>query len=304
MKDDKDLMDRQMEPEVPIIIIEREDEPVAPISNGKVKGQRLKIALLLLAMLGAVVILFFAYRQWAYYNRLGIPVSVSPQQNIEKLKAGASQETPEVVMTSDSILGVGLDIYALKGLQGSIEFEEPDTADASVFFYCRSSDFTAEGRYLGSLVSKGKLLENSNSRLGYMAMAHGANVIGIARSEAVRDYVEEQGGSFFRQFVLVSDGELPPRFHLHGKVERCALGRMGDDLYFITSRQKETLWSFADALREYGFSDAIYITGGKDYSYYRDRTAVRHDIHDVAGYPHKKWKGIIPWLVFRKCNDE
>ena len=35
-------------------------------------------------------------------------------------------------MTSDSILGVGLNIYALHGVVGTIEFQEPDTADASV----------------------------------------------------------------------------------------------------------------------------------------------------------------------------
>jgi hypothetical protein len=31
---------------------------------------------------------------------------------------------------------------------------------------------------------------------------------------------------------------------------------------FYSTRNKETLWDFADALREYGFIDAIYITGG------------------------------------------
>lgn len=107
-------------------------------------------------------------------------------------------------------------------------------------------------------------------------------------------------GSYFRQFVLVSDGQLPPRFYLHGKVERCAIGRMGDRLYYITSRHKESMWSFADALREYGFIDAIYITGGRDYAFYRDTQGTRFDIHDPADYPHKKWVGLMPWLVFRK----
>jgi hypothetical protein len=83
-------------------------------------------------------------------------------------------------------------------------------------------------------------------------------------------------------------------------VERCAIGRIADRLYYVTTRHKETMWSFADALREYGFIDAIYITGGDDYSYYRDREGVRHDIHNIADYPHKKWADIIPWLVFRK----
>jgi hypothetical protein len=133
-----------------------------------------------------------------------------------------------------------------------------------------------------------------------MAMTGDRIVICISRREAVKDYVVEQGGSFFRQFILVSDGVIPQRFFLHGKVERRALGRIGDTLYFIATRNKETLWDFADALREYGFTDAIYITGGYEYVYYRDAQGTRHDIGNVADYPHKKWKGIIPWLVFRK----
>ena len=131
-------------------------------------------------------------------------------------------------------------------------------------------------------------------------MLDGNSVIGISRSEKVKDFVQEQGGSFFRQFILVSDGTIPGRFYLHGKVERRAMGRIGNQLYFVATRHKETLWDFADALREYGFIDAIYITGGTDYVFYRDKGGVKHDIGDSANYPHTKWKGIVPWLVFRK----
>ena len=46
-----------------------------------------------------------------------------------------------------------------------------------------------------------------------------------------------------------------------------------------------------------------FVLGGKDYTFYRDQNGVRHDIHNVADYPHKKWKGIIPWLVFRKSGE-
>lgn len=146
----------------------------------------------------------------------------------------------------------------------------------------------------------GKEHQSDTHRLGYMAMLGGNSVIGISRSEKVKNYVQEHGGSFFRQFILVSDGVIPARFYLHGKVERRAIGRIGDQLYYIATRHKETLWDFADALREYGFIDAIYITGGTDYVFYRDRAGSRHDIGDPADYPHSKWQGVIPWLVFRK----
>ena len=291
-------------PEVPIIIIERDEQPQSKEIVTKVvapsKKQKWLKRFLAFAVVGCMIVAAIAgYYFWNYYYNIGISVSVSPEQNIEKLKKPVKKETPEVVVTSDSILGVAMDFYAIHGLKASIEFEEPDTADTSVFLYSRCADHTADGRYLGSLVAQGKEYQSDRSRLGYMAMADGNMVIGISRSEKVKDYVLERGGSFFRQFILVSNGTIPSRFFLHGKVERRAIGRIDNQLYYIATRHKETLWDFADALREYGFIDAIYITGGKDYVFYREKEGIRHDLGDTSDYPHTKWKGVIPWLVFR-----
>ena len=292
-------------PEVPIIIIERDEQPQSKEIVTKVvapsKKQKWLKRFLAFAVVGCMITAAFAgYYFWNYYYNIGVSVSVSPEQNIEKLQRPLKKETSQIVMTSDSILGVAMDFYAIHGLKASIEFEEPDTADTSVFLYSRCADHTADGRYLGSLVAEGVEKQNDRSRLGYMAMADGNMVIGISRSEKVKDYVLERGGSFFRQFILVSNGTIPSRFFLHGKVERRAMGRMNNQLYFIATRHKETLWDFADALREYGFIDAIYITGGTDYVFYRSKDGVKHDIGNSVEYPQKKWLGIIPWLVFKK----
>ena len=97
-----------------------------------------------------------------------------------------------------------------------------------------------------------------------------------------------------------ADGNYSDFVLTNGKVELRAIGRIEDSLYYIVTRHKETLWDFADAFRECGFIDAIYITGGDDYVFYRDKDGVRHDIGDSTDYPHEKWKGIVPWLVYRK----
>ena len=294
----------KQKPEVPIIIIERDEQPQSEETVTKVvvpsRKQKWLKRFLALAALGCLMVAALAgFYFWNFYYNIGISVSTTPEQNIEKLQRPAKQEMPEVVMTTDSILGVALDFYAIHGVKASIEFEEPDTTDASVYLYCRSADHKADSTYIGSLVVNGEERQSDTHRLGYMAMLGSNSVIGISRSEKVKDYVQERGGSFFRQFILVSDGAIPSRFFLHGKVERRAVGRIGDQLYFIATRHKETLWDFADALREYGFIDAIYITGGADYVFYRDKDGIRHDIGNPSGYPQKKWKGIIPWLVFR-----
>ena len=291
-------------PEVPIIIIERDEQPQSKEIVTKVvapsKKQKWLKRFLAFAVVGCMIVAAIAgYYFWNYYYNIGVSVSVSPEQNIEKLKKPVKKEIPQVVMTSDSILGVAMDFYAIHGLKASIEFEEPDTADTSVFLYSRCADHTADERYLGSLVAQGKEYQSDQTRLGYMAMTEGQMVIGISRSDKVKDYVIDHGGSFFRQFILVSNGTIPSRFFLHGKVERRAIGRIDNRLYYIATRHKETLWDFADALREFGFIDAIYITGGNDYVFYRNKKGIRHDLGDTSDYPHTKWKGVIPWLVFR-----
>ena len=199
----EDMM--QQHPEVPVIVIERDDEQQETVVIRTVRHKWLHRIALVLCVVVLLTLLVAGYMWYRYYKCIGISVSTSPTQNIEKLKQPVMAETAEVVLMSDSILGVALDFYAIHGLKASIEFEEPDTADASVFLYSRSADHTTDSTYLGSLVVEGKELQTDRSRLGYMAMADGKMVIGISRSDKVKDYVVERGGSFFRQFILVSN---------------------------------------------------------------------------------------------------
>lgn len=294
-----DVVEGQADGETPVITIETHNTILKPKRRTPWVIGTAIVTLLLCAAA------FLAYRYHRTYVDIGVPTAVTSAQNIEKLQKPIVNKHAEVILTSDSILGVALNFYELRGLKAEISFTEPGTKDAGVFFYSRCADHTSydpkSNRYLGTLVVNGKEMESDVCRLGYCAMADGNVVIGIARDEDVKDYVVERGGSFFRQFVLVSNGELPSRFHLHGKVERRGLGRIGDKLYYIETLHKETMWDFADALREYGFIDAIYITGGNDHSFYRSADGTAHPIGDGTRYKHKhKGAGLIPWLVFRK----
>ena len=296
----------QHDTETPVISIEsdEEEETSQPSSSHRhSKWPVVAVSVLLTAAL--CMMAAFGYRYYRRYINIGVPVSVTSKENIGKLELPSVDEMPEVVKSSDSILGVAINMYQLIGLKAEITFSEPAVDDTDVYLYSRCCDQTSydpeTNRYLGSLVQNGKELQSDNSRLGYCAMANDNIVIGIARDEKVKDYCIEQKGSFFRQFILVSDGVLPGRFYLHGKVERRALARMGKKLFYVESKGKETMWDFADALREYGFIDAIYITGGTDYCFYRTADGTVHDIGDKHKHPDgHKGKDIVPWVVFKK----
>ena len=245
---------------------------------------------------------YCAIRLYNYYYNIGVSISVSPKENIKKLDSMQAQNgSSSVVLKTDSVLGVALNIYELHNVKAELTLVEPDTADHSVLMYTRTADYTAMGKYIGSLVVDGEQKRSDVSRLGYCAIEKGNMVIGISRFDDMREHMIERDGSYFRQFVLVSNGELPQRFSLHGKVERKAIARTADDrICVIATRHPETLWDFADALREYGYVDAIYLTGGNESGFYRAPDGTAYFTEKAAKYRTDKHHDVAPWLVLRK----
>lgn len=202
------------------------------------------------------------------------------EQNIEKLSYDYQPSAKGTIQQTDSILGVDMDMYPLEGLRASLEGEFPDTADSSLVLFMRSADYHPDGRSLGPVVVDGISTENKAiaSRDGYILVsASGRPAIGISQDETPEKWAKENKGDFFRQMVLLDDGQLPREFLLKGKVERCAIASdVEGKLYYIVTRRKESMYDFADAMREYGFVNAVYITGGNGYSFYRDPAGHAH----------------------------
>lgn len=300
-KDDQDYI--LVEGEGMEISVIRSSEGEEGKATGPTPPARKKRWRALAAALGgmmAALALVAGYLAYEYYWNVGVPISRTPKENIalleEMMQAKTATGPQGVTATTDSIQGVAMDFYRLDHLRGSLQMSEPDSTDASVCLYMRSADYLADGTMMGATVVDGEELKSARTpRSAYVAMAGRGMVIGVSRSNKVKDYVQDHSGSFFRQFVLVSNGALPQRFHLHGKVERRALGRMGNALYMVRTRHKETMWDFADALREYGFVDAVYITGGDDRTFYRDHAGRTHAFGTDSTHRQD-----VPWLVLRK----
>lgn len=252
-----------------------------------------------------IVAIIIAIRYGQLYRGLDNKPCFSDRENIERLKNPVGKLVRGTTHTSDSILGVAMDFYSLDGLCASLEKELPDTTDASLVLFMRSADYHPDGSAIGSLVVDGesRTAKERRSRPAYVAIApSGKLLIGVSLSDKLYDNAISTGGSFFRQYLLLNDGELPHSFQLHGKVERAAIGRMPDDsLFYVVTRHEETMYDFADALREYGFVDAVYITGGNNYRFSRDvggkvemeaATRAKIEKYTQSAPP-------VPFLVFR-----
>ena len=267
----------------------------------------------IIAAFAILALILFAV--WMMFNLDGsreqqLSSSVTDKENLELLKKEYSPVAEGTTLSSDSVFGVAFDMYSLDGLKASLERELPDTTDKSLVLFMRSADYHPDNSLIGTVVTDGEMHngKESKNRPAYVAISKtGKTVIGISLDNDLADFAEDNNGSFFRQFVLLGNGELPSKFSLHGKVERAAIGRMADGkMYYVTTRHRETMYDFADALREYGFMDAVYITGGNGYPFYRDKDGIAHNSSLVAE-KYSKYRDTVPpapLLVFRSATRE
>ena len=203
---------------------------------------------------------------------------------------------PGTYAFTEDIANVKLKIYRLDNLKAHFADTVPDYADSTIYLVTRSSDYKIIGdnkEIIGDYIVDGEVVAKSNWRAGFMAIVDGNAQIGIDRSYKIANYVKKHNGSMFRQLALVSANiSCDNQFILRGKVTRCAYARdRQGKLYFIETVEPETLSGFADALIEYGFIDAIYITGGSQPNlFYRTEDGTAHG-HYIDDKPHE----LIVW---------
>ena len=190
-------------------------------------------------------------------------------------------------------------MYRLENLQAEISLAEPDTTDMSVWMYSRSADHTSTNEISGSLVMNGKELASDVFRLGYCAMANGNIVLGISRSDKVKDYVEERGGSFFRQFILVSDGVITSQVPASRQGGAPCPGK--------NFRRPPILYRTPSSRNPLGFRRSLANTVSPMLStspvevpqFLSHPDGKPHNIGDDMQHPHKKYQKMVPWIIFK-----
>ena len=190
-----------------------------------------------------------------------------------------------------------MNFYKLTDLRAELDTCVPPLDDTTCYFVTRSADYRYDGErkvLIGDYIHEGDMYSKNTWRAGYLAIVQGRAEIGIGRGPAMRDYIQQHGGSMFRQFALVSAGvKCISQYVLKGKVTRCAYARMPNgELYYVETRYPETLYGFSDALVEYGCVDAVYVTGGSQPDqFYRDDKGIRHgDFVDDKNHTMVVWR--------------
>lgn len=274
--------------------------------SGNSKWRRWRVAAI--AAIIALALAGCAWAAWRYFIphwavSFEYPLSRSSAAIIADLNKPQPSSPKPQTFTEDSIDGVSIRLIDLAGLQASLSRAMPADSDTTVALVTQGWDYYYDDdkqyHYLGDLVYDGKQLARGTGRAGLVAVTRGGWQMGVSQDDSVKDYVISQGGSMFRQFALVSAGQIClKQFALKGKVHRRALARKpgASTAYYVETVNKESLYDFAEALSDYGFIDAVYLTGADGAEpAYRDADGTLHGNLEA-------WRQKSNLLVFRRMR--
>ena len=179
---------------------------------------------------------------------------------------------------------VSMYVFHMIDMTAELNTDARQYTDDTECFIMQAADIRKDnGKFVGDFVLNGKRLSSGKRKKGYCAIIDGKITIGMSETDDVMNRCIEKGGSFFRQYPLVSNGIMQEN-ELKGKSIRRALALKGDKLYVFETEYRESMHDFAEALQDMGVTEAISLVGGnKAYMYWLqdDELYESYDLSEV-----------------------
>ena len=142
-----------------------------------------------------------------------------------------------------------------------------DKNDKSIIYAAQAADVRADnGGIVGAFVLEGEPLARGLSKKGYCASINGIVTIGVADNSPLFEKATEENGYFFRQYPLVSNGEVIDNEPKGKSIRRAICDRQGE-IFMVETGTAESFHDFAQALSDLGVDHAVYLVGSSAYGW-------------------------------------
>ena len=218
----------------------------------------------------------------------GSEKKISPKQQIK-----LNQQRAVVVREATSN-GYNLRILSVVGCKPELHVGPVDREDTTILLAVRAADVRQDnGEPAGAFVDKGKLLSQGKAKKGFCAIIDDNIIIGAAENSPYLEEAINNEGYFFRQYPLVVDGMAIHNKPRGSSIRRALCEKEGEIM--VIDCEDVSFNDFAQALEDFGVTNAIYLVGGSSYGYYRTMDLQRHDFGD----PNRNSDPMISFLIWR-----
>ena len=232
---------------------------------------KMRIVIWLVCIGGCILVLVLCWKI--------IPVIMSSYKEkllVERVKEDVDTQNPLLIRDSqisyyyleNDVNDVPMHIYLLDNMEASLTMDSTisdDIQNTRMMMVVLATDIREDNKMpVGDFVVNGEKIARGKSRDGYCAIVNGRISIGRSENDDVMNYCIQEGGSFFREYPLVINGEICKN-KIKGKRIRRALVQQDDDVYVIESENKESIYDFSEAIRDWGAKYALYLPAGINY---------------------------------------
>ena len=173
--------------------------------------------------------------------------------------------------------------------------------DTTVIYAAQAADVRADnGGIVGAFVLKGEPKAWGLSKKGYCASINGQVTIGVADNSPLFEQATEEGGYFFRQYPLVSNGEIVEN-ELKGKSIRRGICERQGEIFMVETGTTESFHDFSQALVDLHVNQAVYLVGSSAYGWAVDKAGIIHEFGDDNYYTgRRKMPKNTSYIVWRR----
>ena len=217
------------------------------------------------------------------------PIIVS--ETTQNGKIGNEVDTLNVGYTEikDTLINdIPIKIFIPHNAEMSLHIGKINKEDTSIIYTAQAADVRADnGGIVGAFVLKGEPKAWGLSKKGFCASINGQITIGVAENSPLFEKATEEGGYFFRQYPLVSNGKLVENEPKGKSIRRAICDRQGE-IFMIETGTTESFHDFAQALVDLGVDQAIYLVGSTAYGWAVDENGKTHEFGEDNYYTGRR----------------
>lgn len=233
-----------------------------------------------------------------------VEVSVELEETVQTTALGnrADSIAPGYVEFRDTLINdIPLRLFIPHNADMSLHIGKMDYSDTTVVYAAQAADVRADnGGIVGAFVLKGEPLAWGLSKKGYCASINGVVSVGVADNSPLFEQATEQGGYFFRQYPLVSDGVIVENEPKGKSIRRGICDRRGE-IFMVETGSAESFHDFSQALVDLGVDQAVYLVGSSAYGWAVNESGDVYEFGDRNYYGgRRKQPKNTSYIVWRR----
>jgi len=182
---------------------------------------------------------------------------------IDSLLSVEQTDASYCLIRNETVNDIPFRIYLPQNAVPDFHVGKLDQKDNSIVLAMQAADIRKDnGKIVGACVHNGEVISKGLAKKGYVAIINDHISVGVSEHSPLFEEAIEKDGDFFRQYPIVSEGEIVENNPKNISIRRAICERNG--IFFISETSVPVSFhDFSQMLVDMGVKNAVYLVGSQ-----------------------------------------